>query len=441
MANGHNLVRCKRCSFTYTESEGIPGTCRGRVRSGEDEEGNPTYKPCDGTLTVGRKPRDATYGFKITISPPGAPRRQRTQSGFETKRARDAARLEMAGDVAGGRYNPPTKVMTGEFLGTWLDAHRGKIRASTWDSYKVVLGKYVIPRIGDIPLSALTRRHIQAMYVELGESGRERDGGPLSAKSVHNVHIALRRALSDAAEDHLIPSNPADRAHQLASDHRPEIRAWTHQQLRAFLESVAGERDYVLYRVAAFTGMRRGELLGLPWDAVDLDRRLVTINRALLVDGDGGVRFAPPKTQRGRRTIDIDPVTADSLRSWRARQSEERLAMGKGWEDSGLVFTRQDGTPLSPSTVSKKFEGMQGKVEGIPTIRLHDLRHTHATLLLANGVPLHVVSRRLGHASEAFTAEVYSHVLPNQQADAVAQLAMRVDGNGVDDLGGIVEDA
>lgn len=201
---------------------------------------------------------------------------------------------------------------------------------------------------------------------------------------------------------------------------------WTAEQLGTFLDAYAGDRMFALWRLAANTGMRRGELVGLRWDGVDLDGGLVTVNRQRVKVGSD-VQVGRPKTSRSRRAIDVDPETVAVLRDHRRRQLEDRMAWGPGWTDTGLVFTRENGQPLHPDVVSQRFVRLVEDT-GLPRITLHGLRHTHGTLMLAAGVALHVVSRRLGHASEAFTAQVYAHVLPQQQAQAAARFAQLVDG-------------
>jgi integrase len=172
--------------------------------------------------------------------------------------------------------------------------------------------------------------------------------------------------------------------------------------------------------------MRRGELLGLRWVDVDLDLARVAVRQTLVLAGRQVV-VSEPKTSRGRRSIALDPRTVAALRTWRAAQAAERLQWGGAWVDSGLCFTREDGTPLHPEWLSDAFAWRVGRV-GLPRIRLHDLRHTHASLGLAAGVPVKVMSERLGHTSSSFTADAYQHVTPALEEQAAATVARLVFG-------------
>lgn len=394
---------------------------------------------CDGT--------SYTWSFQLDVAPVGAPRKLRTRGGFDTKREAQAALDDVKGTLRDGTHVEPAKITVGEYLhDRWLPALEGdpSLRGSTRESHALAARRVAprdddgqwtgLPRLGSVRLQQLSRSHIKACYGDLRENGRANGKGGLAPKTVHNVHLALHRALADAVDDRLIPHNPCDSARKGRALHsapeRPEIDVWTADQLAAFLATVAEDRQYALWHLAAHTGMRRGELVGMRWDAVDLDAGLVTVIRQRVKVGSD-VEVGRPKTSRSRRTIDIDPDTIEVLRDHRRRQLQERLAIGPGWTNSGLVFTREDGQPLHPDVASQRFVKLVEDTD-VPRITLHGLRHTHGTLMLAAGVALHVVSRRLGHASEAFTAQVYAHVLPQQQAQAAARFAALLERNGGD---------
>lgn len=195
-------------------------------------------------------------------------------------------------------------------------------------------------------------------------------------------------------------------------------------RLRAFFEATAEDRLFPLWRLTAMSGMRRGEVLGLRWEDVDFKALTTTVNRQRS-RGERGIVVTPPKTDRGRRTIDIDGETVSVLKEWKRKQLEERVALNGEWHETGLIFTKKNGSAFDPDVASQRFDRLVARAE-LPRVRFHDLRHTHATLLLLAGVPPHVVSMRLGHRSVAFTLQQYAHVLPLQQADAVARLATRL---------------
>ncbi len=207
-----------------------------------------------------------------------------------------------------------------------------------------------------------------------------------------------------------------------------DMRTWTADELRRFLDHVRDDRLFPAWRLAASTGLRRGELLGLRWQDVDLHAGRVSVRQTLTTVGNK-VAFGEPKTARGKRNIALDGVTIGALRTWRTQQAQERLALGPVWQDTGLVFSREDGSLIHPDTFSFWFD-RHVRAADVPRIRFHDLRHTHATLALQAGVPAKVVSERLGHATVAFTLDVYSHVIPALQEDAAERIAALVDVSG-----------
>lgn len=264
-------------------------------------------------------------------------------------------------------------------------------------------------------LQSLTPAMLNRLYGELGEH--------LAPRTIRGVHTVLRQALADAVAWQRLPRNPADRAKppSLASLDEIPPRTWSARQLDDFLEHVRGDRLYAAWRVLAMTGLRRGELLGLSWDAVDLDTGRLAITRTL-IEGKGAPRFSEPKTKRGRRSVALDPTTVEVLREHRQRQLDERLDWGPAYRDHGLVFAREDGTPIWPRTFSRSFDH-HVRDAGLPKVRLHDLRHTHATLALEAGVHPKVVQERLGHSTIAITLDVYSHAIPGTEEDAAAKIA------------------
>jgi integrase len=205
------------------------------------------------------------------------------------------------------------------------------------------------------------------------------------------------------------------------------MTVWSADELRDFLSSIEDSAWYAPIFLAANTGMRRGEVLGLTWRNVDLDVGRLTVSQQIL-SVEYEAKVADVKTAHSRRTIDLDPRTVAVLRAWRRTQLEQTLSTGRR-KDDGFVFTRPDGEPIHPDFFSQSWDRLVRASE-FRRIRLHDLRHTHATILLKAGVPVKVVSERLGHSSPAFTMTVYQHVLPGMQADAAAAFSTAVFGNG-----------
>jgi integrase len=353
---------------------------------------------------------DPTTGKERRRWHPGGPRR------------RDAERLvnDLARRKDEGTYRGPSRLTLGEYLTVrWLPAQKSQLRASTYDSYHRNIELHVLPRVGGIPLQKLAPEDLDGLYAALAAEGRRgsRAGG-LSPKSIRLVHLILHKALSDARRKGTVPINVAELADppKLGATKRREIQAWTADELRTFLDQVADHRLHPAWFVASHTGMRRGEVLGLRWSDVDLDRRRLSVQQAVILVAYE-LMISDIKTDRGRRTIDLDERTVTVLRAWRKRQVEERLLVGDAYQHNDLVFARPDGAPTNPDLFSQSFDRAVAR-SGLPRIRPHDLRHTHATILLQAGVPVKVVSERLGHANPAFTITVYQHVIPGMQADA-----------------------
>jgi integrase len=246
----------------------------------------------------------------------------------------------------------------------------------------------------------------------------------LAPKTVRNVHVMLHKALQDAVAWHYIAENVASHAKlPRAGRRRPSV--WSPEQLATFLFRQREDRLYALYLLAATTGMRRSELCGLRWSALDLESGTVTVSdtrvvvRGHAVEGDG-------KTDHSVRVLALDPTTVAALRAHRNTQTEEKAAFGPGYQEGGHVFAWEDGRPVHPDTIRQRH-GRAVEAAGLPHIRLHDMRHTYATAALQAGISPKVISARLGHASVAFTLSTYTHALPamdRMAADTVAALIL-----------------
>ncbi len=370
--------------------------------------------------------RHGGYGFRVDLGPDPATgrRRQVLRQGFRTKREAEAALDERIASIRAGVSISRSAATLGEFLDEWLQGETSRLKETTWESYRIVVHR-VKARIGKVKVQALTPLDLERFYAVLGESGSHR-GGPLAPKTIRNTHTVLRKALSDAERLGLIVRNPAATARPPADD-RKEQKTWSSEELREFLEAIASDRLYALYVLLATTGMRRGEALGLRWRDLDLDGAELHIVQTM-----AAINYQPvvttPKTKRSRRLVYLDGGTVGVLRAHRTLQREDRLAAGPAWDaQHDLVFCNQLGGPLSPDWVSRDF---RIKVRGtlLRDIRLHDLRHTYATLALKAGVHPKVVSERLGHATVAITLDLYSHVTPAIGRDAADVVAQRIFG-------------
>jgi integrase len=365
--------------------------------------------------------RGKTYSYVLYLGRDDQGRkRQKWMGGFRTKREAESALTEALERRRTGTWGDPGRQTVAEFLLRWLESTRPSLRDTTAASYEATLTGWVIPRIGAQRLATLDAARLGALYGELSTSGRRDGKGGLSARSVRYCHAILSHALGDAVRWGLLPRNPAELVDP-PREAKPEMRVWGADEVRRFLAHVADDRLYAMWALLISTGMRRGEACGLRWDDVDVQRGTVAIRRARVAVGYD-VRLSEPKTARGRRLVGIDPVTAAALGAWRKAQLEERLRAGEVWQDGGWVFTDEVGRPLHPQTVTVSFR-RHAAAAGLPPIRLHDLRHTAATLALTAGLHPRVVADRLGHSSTQLTMDTYSHVAEQLQADAGARVA------------------
>jgi integrase len=319
------------------------------------------------------------------------------------------------------------KATFGEYLaGRWLPVQRTRLRESTYDSYRRNTELHVIPALGRRPLDKLTVEDLDRFYARLLVNGRKDDrGGGLSPKTVRYIHLIIHKALNDAHRKGAVVRNVAALADapKVGARKRGDLKAWDAGQLRIFLEAIRSHRLYSAFHLAAHTGMRRGEVLGLRWCDIDFESGRLSVRQAL-VSVAYDTNISDVKTGSGRRTIDLDEGSVAVLVEWRTARAGERAGSVPG--DDDLVFTKADGSPIHPDIFSQVFDRAVERL-AVPTISLHDLRHTHATLLLKAGVPVKVVSERLGHASAAFTMSVYQHVLPGMQAEAATVFARLLD--------------
>lgn len=296
-------------------------------------------------------------------------------------------------------------------------------RATTIAGYRRKLERYVFSDpIAAVQLQSVSATALDKLYSELVTEKR------LSLRTVRHVHQIISTALTAAERSDLIGRNPARRATppSATAARAPEAKIWTPDELGAFLRATADHHHGALFRLAAMTGLRRGELCGLKWADVDLDTGRLVVRRTITTVDHEPVA-SDVKTPRSRRGVDLDPETVAALRRHRSRQLEERALVGVGYTDRDLVFAGPDGAPWNPDSIGRAFARAVARTD-LPRIRLHDLRHTHATHLLAAGQNPKLVSDRLGHASVGFTLDTYGHVIAGQQADAAAAVAALVDG-------------
>lgn len=305
------------------------------------------------------------------------------------------------------------RVTVGQYLKHWLETSESSVRASTHHGYEAKIRIHMEPALGKIPLTKLQPQTVETFL----NNAKRANGIKLSAQSVHHLRAILRAALSDAVKKGLVARNVAALANE-PQVQRHEIRPLTPEEARKLLDAVKGDRLEALYSVAMALGLRQGEALGLHWADVDLKAKTLRV-RTALQRSKGEFRFVEPKSARSWRTIALPDAVVDALQGHKERQDEERKK--EGWEEGDLVFCMSNGTPLYGTNLTKTFQRLLKNAK-LPRQRFHDLRHTCASLLLAQGVHPRVVMEVLGHSNIALTMNTYSHVIPDLQREAAAKM-------------------
>ena len=324
----------------------------------------------------------------------------------------------MVGDAARGTAVSTSTTKLGAYLDDWFATAKQSLRPTTAHGYQQAIVR-LQRHLGPYRLQALTPMQVQRCYTELLESG-SRSGGPLAPATVHKAHEVLRRALGDAERMGLVSRNVAAAVRPPTAG-KPELTTWSSEDLRDFLIAIEGHPLEMGFRLLAATGLRRGEVLGLRWRDVDFDLAQLSIANTITEVGSVDI-MGPPKTAKSRRMVYLDRRTLATLREHRQRQRQQRLAAGPAWDSAhDWVLTDARGCYIRPQSMSYQWRLLMDQLD-LPTIRLHDLRHTHATLALKAGVHPKVVSERLGHATVGITLDLYSHVAPSLAKDAAEQI-------------------
>ncbi len=346
-------------------------------------------------------------------------RRRLSKGGFATEKAAQTALNDLVPKVQHGGFVAPTRITLREFaIDKWLPAMKSTVRPSTALSYEGHVRAHIVPELGALKMEKVTAPRIQALYSKLLEEPRAEEKEPLSPTTVRHIAMTLHRLFADAVKWGMLQRNPADSADPPKTA-RAEMKVWSIDQLRTFLEARAEDRLHGVWYLAAHTGMRRGEVLGLKWSDVDLEGGKLSVQRSLVGVGYE-VKVSEPKSGRGR-VIALSASDVEILKAEAAKQLDEQSAAKEAWQDTGYVFTRVDGRAWHPDRVSKLF-GEAVAAAKVAEIRFHDLRHSHASHLLSAAVHPKIVAERLGHSSIAITLDTYSHLIPAMQEDAVARL-------------------
>lgn len=374
--------------------------------------------------------------------------KQLTRGGFPTAKEAQRALTDLVSQINAGTWTDDQGMTVGQWLEKWLERkEQTGLRFSTLTIYRQHVRDYLTPALGTLRLKDLRPGHVSDLLASLqgttGPSGKE-----LSVSSILRIHACLRSALSTAQKMRLVSFNAA-RDVELPKPQRKRVRPWQPYELGAFLEHVRTDRLGTLFEILVASGLRRGEVLGLRWQDVDVATGTLTVaqqivERAGLDSPCGacglvhrGLRFGPVKTDAGdHRRVELDQYSAGVLLQQQILQDGERTEWGEAYSDHGLVFAREDGSPIRPSQVLRDFHRLTEQVQvpadpsnpNGPTttlrkVRLHDLRHGSASLMLAAGVDMNVISKRLGHSRSSFTADTYAHMLDGVGREAAEKAA------------------
>jgi integrase len=364
---------------------------------------------------------------------------------------------EMLHKLQTGTYIETHNLTVAEYFNHWIETYcTPNLAPKTLHSYRSEISNHIIPNLGQIPLEKLSPLHLQSYYSQLLTSGRRDGNGGLSARTILYHHRIIREALKHAFRWQLVSRNVAD-AVEPPRFKKKEMFVMSREEVLTFLEAIEEHRDYAIIYTAIYTGMRQGELLGLTWKNVDLKHKVLNVRQQLQYQPGNGYVFKEPKTPRSKRQIPLTPGMVDVFKEIRKLQAQDKLLLGvkkdgneedaadqskysdnqtateihspeddasdkkKKYEDNDLVFCLENGKPLDGTNLTKRFKAL-AKKHGHPEMRFHDLRHTCATLLLAAGVDPKKVQDILGHESFNTTMDVYGHVLPSMQREAMDKL-------------------
>jgi len=358
----------------------------------------------------------------------------RWYSGFDTRKEAEEARHKKKVELKEGTYVSRQDVSVKEYLETWLKQHQasGHVRENTAEKYAYKIRKHIIPKLGNKELQKIRTVDINRLYQDLLTTPSSRTEG-LSSRSVIDIHAILSRAFKDAVRNGLIVNNPVTNANKPKAKKSKVWTEWSNEDLKKYLEVASTHRLGVIFRILAFTGARRGEVIGIKWsdfnfkidDKNDFPKEggFLTIKTSVKKLKGGVISIDYPKNG-DPRSINIDGETIRQLKIHRVKQLKERLKTGSNWIDTDLVFTTNMGEMVYPDTLTKLHEDFV-KTAGVPRNRLHDLRHNHATTLLTAGVPMHEVAERLGHRDSTTTAKVYAHVLKGDNSRDLSEIFVR----------------
>ncbi|PLT32534.1 site-specific integrase [Bacillus sp. V5-8f] len=362
--------------------------------------------------------------FDLGKDPQTGKRKQKKKRGFKTQKEAQKYLNEQLNAIHKGTFFEPKDITFSEYVDYWFENYAvSNTSQKTMEVYSYIIKQHLKPSLGHFKISKLLPSHLQEYYSKKLKDGKI-EGGGLSAQSVKHHHRLISKVLKDAVKWEFLTRNVAESV-EPPKTKKTEMHTWDSYEVKTFLYSSRTSTYYWVYLTAIYTGMRRGEILGLRWQDVDFENHIIYVRQTMQPIINQGLTFKEPKSGKGR-SITITPFLTKELKKLYKKQLENKLSFGSSYQDQGLVFSQVNGNPLQPSEVSKKFLKAI-EAANLHRIRFHDLRHTHATLMLQQGVHPKVVSERLGHSTISITLDIYSHVLPNMQKEAANQFDQLLD--------------
>ena len=369
-----------------------------------------------------RSPGSWELRYSLGTDPATGKRRTATTTITGNRRAAEKELRRLLRTLDTGEHVDPTRMTVRGWLTVWLAAVREEVSPKTYERYSEIVNNFLAAELGALSIAKLTAAHIQTAYTKWAAEGR-RDGkvGGLSPRTRRHIHRIFNCALARAVEQQVLARNPCDAFRKrLPKVERRELMTLSPDQSARLLEAIKHTRFYWPVLLALSTGMRRGETLALRWKNVDLERGTLRVLESL-EQTKSGIRFKAPKTERAR-VVTLPAFATEALRRHKREQAEELLVLGVRQTGENLVCGRADGLPLQPQTLTHHFTRLIARIKDLPRVRFHDLRHSHATQLLLDGVHPKIAQERLGHASITTTLDLYSHVTETMQNDAAARL-------------------
>ncbi|UFJ41709.1 site-specific integrase [Brevibacillus humidisoli] len=362
----------------------------------------------------------SSWYFVLTVGKKeNGKQKQIKRRGFKTKQEAIKAMNELEHSINQGTYVKPSKILYKEYLERWLEDRQTRVKKQTLETYTWLVNKHIIPALGNVELSKLNAMMIQQLLTKLTKDQS------LSDENIQKVYTLINASLKQAERWGLIPKNPAFLVDRPKAT-KKQVKVWDVPEVTSFLEHAKGSRYYIAFLLAVTTGMRQGEILALQWKDIDFENGFLRVTQILSHDGKEILPYT--KTKSGTRTIDLPDETIAELKKHKVRIAKEKLAAGPNlYTDLDLVVCSEIGTPTNAGNIRRAFNTAIEKAN-VSKIRFHDLRHTHATLLLKQGANPKIVAERLGHADTRITLDTYSHLLPSMQKETAKQFGRMLFG-------------